>query len=350
MQNPKYNSINEEIKGTLKNWKKVVSEYQKPNKRKAIIQILNSFLPFLGLWVAIYFSLDYSILLSIFLMAVNAFFLVRIFIIQHDCGHQSFFKSKKLNNFIGTVCSVFSFIPYKYWAKTHAFHHGHSGQLEVHDIGDIPTLSIKEYRRLSFWKKLSYRAMRFPPITFVIAPMFYLIISCRLPTISFGNWKKWAWVQFKDNFWIAAAYITAGTLIGWQKFLIVQFSIILLFGIIAFWFFYVQHQHEHGYKHWKKNWDYLLSAIRGATYYKLPKVFQWLTGNIGFHHLHHLSSLIPNYNLEKCYKENRMLNKYVTVVTFKESLGMMFHNLWDEERQKMISFYEYSKMKRMGMV
>jgi len=334
-------TLNQEIKSALSNWKEIISKYQVPNNKKAIIQIANTFLPFLGLWILTYFALKWSILLAIPLFIINTGFMVRIFIIQHDCGHQSFFKSKKLNNIIGTFCSIFSFIPYKYWAKVHNFHHGHSGQLEVRDIGDIPTITVNEYKSRSWWGKLQYRIWRFPVVTFVIAPIYYFIVSCRIPVFSFGNWKKYTYIMIKDNFWIALAYITIGTLVGWQKFLFVQITLVVLFGIIAFWFFYVQHQHEASYKHWKKNWDFLLSSIRGASYYKLPKMFQWLTGNIGFHHIHHLSSMIPNYNLEKCFKENALLNKYVTVVDFKDSLKMIFNNLWDEEEEKMISFKEY---------
>ncbi len=153
------------------------------------------------------------------------------------------------------------------------------------------------------------------------------------------------WNQLKNNIALAVVYITLAYFLGWVKFLLIHFFIVFCFGIIAFWFFYVQHQHEHTYKQWKDNWDYVVAAIRGSTYYKLPKIFQWLTGNIGIHHIHHLSSLIPNYNLEKCMKENKILNKYVTVVHFWESLKMMSHKLWDEERQRMISFREYGRLK-----
>lgn len=333
--------LNKEIKEALKNWKQMVGSYQMPNSKKAVIQILNSFLPYIGLWVAMYFAYDFSLILFGFLACVNSFFLVRIFIIQHDCGHQSFLKSKTVNNIIGTFCSLFSFIPYKYWAKTHNYHHGHSGQLEVRDIGDIPTITVNEYRQRTWWGKLVYRIWRFPVVTFIIAPIYYFIVSCRFPTFTFGNWKKYTLMLIKDNIWIALAYVLCGTLLGWQKFLLIQLTVVVLFGIIAFWFFYVQHQHEESYKHWKKNWDFLLSSIRGASYYKLPRVFQWLTGNIGFHHIHHLSSLIPNYNLEKCFKENALLNKYVTVLDFKQSLRLMNVSLWDEDQEKMISFSEY---------
>ena len=337
--------LNEEIQRTLGNWKELVAQYQIPNNWKAFWQVANTFLPFIGLWILIYFTVQYSILLSIPLFLLNAFFLVRIFIIQHDCGHQSFFSSKKMNNFIGTVCSIFSFIPYKYWSKVHNFHHGHSGQLEVREIGDIPTITVREYLKRNWYGKLKYRLFRFPVTTFMVAPVYYFLIPCRYPTISFNKWGKYMKMTIKDNFWIALSYIIVGTLVGWPMFLLIQLTLVFLFGIVAFWFFYVQHQHEFSYKHWKDNWDFLLSSIRGSSYYKLPRFMHWLTGNIGYHHIHHLSSLIPNYNLPKCFKEKPILNKYVTQITFWQSLKMMNYKLWDEQQEKMISFSEYRRLK-----
>ena len=342
-----HNKLNQEIAESLKHWKEIVKKYQEPDNKKAVIQLLTSFLPYLGLWVLMYFSLQWSIFITIGLGIINAFFLVRIFIIQHDCGHQSFMKSKKLNNFVGYVCSIFSGLPYKYWARVHNFHHAHSGVLETIDIGDIPTLTVNEFRKLSKWGKLKYKTWRNPFVTFVIAPTYYIGLSNRLPIFKFNNWRKEIWNQFKNNILIVGVYVLLAYLIGWKQFLFVQLFLVFVFGIIAFWFFYIQHQHEHSYKQWKDNWNYVVSAIRGSSYYKLPKVFQWMTGNIGIHHIHHLSSLIPNYNLEKCMRENSILNKHVTVVTFWESLKLMSNKLWDEEKQKMISFKEYYQMERM---
>jgi omega-6 fatty acid desaturase (delta-12 desaturase) len=155
--------------------------------------------------------------------------------------------------------------------------------------------------------------------------------------------------QIINNIGIIAVYVALGFLLGWQKFLFVQFSIIGVFMIIAFWFFYVQHQHEHAYFDWKKNWDFLVASIRGATFYKLPRIFQWLTGNIGYHHIHHLNSLIPSYNLVRCSEENPILNKYVNVVTFKDSLKLIHNKLWDESQRRMITFREFYQMEKVGL-
>lgn len=337
----------QEIKRSLANWPEIVKKYQNPDNRKALVQVLNSFLPFLGLWVLMYFSVDWSLWITFALGIVNAFFLVRIFIIQHDCGHQSFLRSRKLNNAIGFVCSFFSSIPYKYWARVHSFHHGHSGQLEFRDIGNVPFLTVSEYAALPWWRKVTYRIFRSPFVLFVLAPISYLTVSNRYPFINFQGWNKVAWSQVINNILMVLVYVGLGFLLGWKAFFLVQLTILFFFGIIAFWFFFVQHQHEETYHKKKEEWDYLVASIKGATYYKLPRLFQWFTGNIGFHHIHHLSSKIPNYNLEKCARENPILNKYVTKITFWESLKCMTNKLWDEQTERMISFREYYRMKKM---
>jgi len=319
--------MDQKILESLKNWKEIVSSYKVPDNRQAVIQILNTFIPFIALWTLMYLSLSWSIWLMVGIGLVNAFFLVRIFIIQHDCGHQSFSSSKKANNIIGNICSCFSSIPYKYWSKIHNFHHGHNGQIEHWEIGDVPTLTVNEYQAKSWLGKLAYRIWRMPFVTFVIAPIYKNLI--------------------KDNILIVSVYVILSLVFGWKKFLIVQLFLVLAFGIVSFWFFYVQHQHERSYKQFRHNWNFILAAIKGSSYYKLPRVFQWLTGNIGIHHIHHLSSLIPNYNLAKCLKEQPILTKYVTTISFWESLKMVKHKLWDEDEGKMVSFKEATRLVNM---
>ncbi|WP_235297682.1 fatty acid desaturase family protein [Portibacter marinus] len=349
MNYPNFSTIDEEIKTRLKNWKEIIENYKTPDNTKAVIQIITSFAPFIGLWILMYLSLSWSIWITIGLGLINAFFLVRIFIIQHDCGHQSFFTNKKANEIIGWICSIFSSLPFKYWAKVHNFHHAHSGQLEVRDIGDVPFKTTEEFRQMSRWGKLKYRILRTPLVLFVISPIYYFAISNRIGV----EWKAVRRIKlrnlFKNNFVIAAVYIGLAWLIGWKEFFIIQFMLIFVFGIIAFWFFYVQHQHEFSYKHWKKNWDFLVSAIRGSTYYKLPKPLQWLTGNIGIHHIHHLSSSIPNYNLPKALKEHKILSEYVTVVKIKDTFKILRSKLWDEELQRMLSFREFYRLEKVRL-
>lgn len=341
------NSIEKEIKETLHNWRDIIKKYQIPSTKKAVLQLVNTFVPFLGLWVLMYFSLSWSIWLTIPLTILAGFFLARIFIIQHDCGHQSFLKSRKLNNWIGFACSFFSAIPYKYWAKAHAFHHGHNGQLEQRDIGDVPFLTVDEFKNLSRWGKFKYRVFRSPLVLFGIAPVAYIAISNRFPFYNLKGWSKARRAMVVNNLLMVGVYTLLGYLLGWKEFFIIQALSISFFAIIAFWFFYVQHQHEETYKQWRKNWDYLLASIRGSTYYKLPKIVNWFTGSIGFHHIHHLAPRIPNYNLAKCAKENPILQKYVTTITFKESLKCAFNKLWSEEHQRMISFREYDRFEKL---
>jgi len=341
--------MDQKILESLKNWKEIVSSYKVPDNRQAVIQILNTFIPFIALWTLMYLSLSWSIWLMVGIGLVNAFFLVRIFIIQHDCGHQSFSSSKKANNIIGNICSCFSSIPYKYWSKIHNFHHGHNGQIEHWEIGDVPTLTVNEYQAKSWLGKLAYRIWRMPFVTFVIAPIYYFSITNRWPTYNkkMKNAKTLLKNLIKDNILIVSVYVILSLVFGWKKFLIVQLFLVLAFGIVSFWFFYVQHQHERSYKQFRHNWNFILAAIKGSSYYKLPRVFQWLTGNIGIHHIHHLSSLIPNYNLAKCLKEQPILTKYVTTISFWESLKMVKHKLWDEDEGKMVSFKEATRLVNM---
>ncbi len=337
----------EVIKEDLKDWAKIVSLYQKPSKVKATIQIVNSFLPFLGLWVLMYLSLSYSYWLTLLLGIVNGFFLVRIFIIQHDCGHYSFFKSRRSCHALGWICGFFSTIPFRYWARTHSYHHSHVGQLEHRDVGDIDFLTVKEFRERSKWGRLRYRIFRHPFILFGIAPVYYMIIGCRIPVINVRSIRNMTLSQQLHNLVLISLYLLLGYFLGWGKFFAVQASIIVIFSIIAFWFFYVQHQHEHTYMQWKNNWDYLVASIKGSTFYKLPRVFRWLTGNIGYHHIHHLNSRIPNYNLVKCEEDNPILTKHVTTIGFWQSLKLMMNKLWDEDSQRMITFRQFYQQEKL---
>jgi omega-6 fatty acid desaturase (delta-12 desaturase) len=329
---------------------KSFQKYTKTDKYKATIQILNSFLPFIGIWVLMYFAYDYSYWLTLLLGVVNAFFMVRIFIIQHDCGHRTFVSNGKVRNAIGFACSLFSTIPYSYWAKSHHIHHSHNGQLELRDIGDIDTLTVNEYKNLTTFGKLKYRLYRSWLVMFLIGPLYYVLIHNRLPLIQMDVFKNEKWKLWLNNVILLSIFLVLGYFLGWAKFFATHFTIVSIFSVIAIWFFYVQHQHEASYKQWKDKWDYLTAALRGSTYYKVPAIFNWLTGNIGIHHIHHLNPAIPNYNLQKALAENPWVNNYTTILGFWESLKLASHKLWDESQQKMITFSEYGKMKKMGVI
>lgn len=326
-----------------------LSKYTQPKTGVAIRQMFNSFLPFIGLWILMYISLDYSYFITFGLGMVNAFFLVRIFIIQHDCGHRSFLKNGKARNIIGFCCSLFSMIPYKYWAKSHHTHHSHNGMLELRDIGDINTLTVDEYRNLSKWGKRKYRLYRSPIVMFFFGPIYYILIHNRLPLIDLPSFKKVKKTLIFNNLALISLFVVLIVCLNWWKFLLTHATVMIIFAVIAIWFFYVQHQHEEAYKEWRDKWDYVTSALRGSSYYKVPRVFNWLTGNIGIHHVHHLNPAIPNYNLKQCIQENPWLNKFTTVIGFWDSLKLASNKLWDEQTHRMITFKEFYLREQLRM-
>ena len=329
----------------LQNWRDVVKKYRTPNPKLAIGQLLTSFLPFFGIMVLMYFTYSISYWITLGLGLLNAFFLVRIFIIQHDCGHQSFFSNTKLNNAVGFICSIFTLIPYKYWSKSHNTHHGHNGQLEpeVRDIGNIQMLTVAEFDVLTPVRKLMYRIYRMPVSLFLIGPSYYILIHNRLPLVRLKSWASARRALWWNNLALVGVYGLLIWLLGATVFVLVHLPLIVIFGTIAIWFFYVQHTHENTYKQWKKNWNFELSAMRGSTYYKLPAPFMWLTGNIGLHHIHHLNSMIPSYNLQRCKRENPIMQENITIIGFWQSLKCMGNKLWDEQQNRMIGFREYYK-------
>ncbi len=335
---------NTEIELFAKQMISTLRDYQKPNNRKAFIQILNSFLPFVGIWALMYWVFDYSLIAYFSLGVLNAFFLVRIFIIQHDCGHRSFVKSGRARDFIGYICSLMSAIPYNYWARSHNFHHSHNGQLDHRDIGDIYTMTVAEYDALSNWKKMKYRFYRSPISMFIIGPFYYLMVPNRYPLNKQKMFKPVYKSIWLTNISIIVLLITLCLLLDPIRVITVYFTVLYLFMVIAIWFFYVQHQHEDGYKQWKENWTQMVSALKGSTYYKLPGIVNWFTGNIGVHHIHHLYPTIPNYYLVEVIKKNPNFSKYSTVLTFWSSLKLMFNTLWDEKHERMISFKEYKRL------
>ncbi len=333
----------EQVLEDLKNWNLMLKKYQIPNTKKALLQIANSFSFYVALLVLQFYLYDKSVLLSATVAILNGFILGRIFIIQHDCGHKSFTRYQTLNDIVGTVCSICTLIPYKYWAKNHSFHHAHNGQLEFSDIGDIECLSTEEYAALSWKGKFWYRIYRNPFYLFTIGGFIYVVLYNRFAFLNNDYFKKVRKSVTLSNMMFIGLYALFAYLIGPGRFLIVQFINLLFFGTYALWFFYIQHQYEHIYKSGKDNWNYVIAAMKGSTYYKLPAVFHWLTGNIGYHHIHHLSPAIPNYNLPKCHRENPVFEKHAHVMNFWESLKTVEANLWDAQRQKMVSFSEYRR-------
>lgn len=345
--NDKNEQIYAQIKEELKDWHKIIKKYQVPSTKKALFHTILTFSMYLSVWILQFWLLknNYSPWWVVLIGIWNGLALGRIFIIQHDCGHKAFTPKQWLNDTIGTICSFATIIPYKYWAKSHDFHHAHNGQLETSDIGDFECLTIEQYNALNWKKKIRYRIYRSPFYFMTLGGPMYVALFNRFRFLKSEYFEKVKNNVTVFNILFLATYVALGALIGWKEFFFVQFVNIAFFGVLALWFFYVQHQYQSIYKEGKENWNYLLSAIRGSTYYKLPRFLHFMTGNIGYHHIHHLSPSIPFYNLRKCSIENPIFQKYCVPITIRGSFKTIFANLWDDANKRMISFRENKKMR-----
>jgi omega-6 fatty acid desaturase (delta-12 desaturase) len=321
-------------------WRTLVARYQQPDMRKSIWQIINSFGGLFLCWLLMYLSLSVGYWLTLLLALPAAGFLVRIFIIQHDCGHGSFFKARRANDSIGILCSLSTLIPYKFWRKCHAVHHAHHAELEERGIGDVWTMTVSEYQQAPWWKRAAYRVFRHPLFLFGIAPTINFVLLTRLPIGGQSNWNRgerasiW-WTNLAIAGWVAAM----SALIGFGAVVMIYLPVIMIAGSVGTWLFYVQHQFERTYWEHTPEWDYTLAALQGSSYYKLPRLLQWFTGNIGFHHIHHLSPRIPNYHLQQCHEQNPLFQRVVHL-TIKSSFQTAWLALWDEERRLLVSFQE----------
>jgi acyl-lipid omega-6 desaturase (Delta-12 desaturase) len=316
-------------------WKKIVARYQTPSIGRAIWQIINTLVPYVALWYLMYLSLAVSYWLVVPLAVLAGAFLVRAFIIFHDCGHGSFFKSQRANHVWGAITGVLTFTPYYHWRWEHSIHHSSSGDLDRRGTGDVWTLTVQEYLESSRWKRFSYRMVRNPFILFVIAPLFLFLIWQRIPNPKANLRERLSvyWTNF-------GLLVIAGGLIwafGWKAYLLIQLIVLMVAGTTGVWLFYVQHQFEGVYWERGEKWDYATAALKGSSFYKLPKLLQWFSGNIGFHHIHHLSSRIPNYHLEKCH-EAEPLFQTVKPITLFASFKSFTFRLWDEQRRKLVGY------------
>ncbi len=324
---------------TGRSWKQIVAPYCKANPRKAWTQLLNSFLPFVLIWYLMLRSLEVSYWLTLLLALPAAGLVMRMFIFQHDCGHGSFFRSQKVNNALGFCLGVLTLTPYSYWRRTHAIHHATSGNLDRREFGDIDTLTVEEYRGLSFWGRWRYRFYRNFFVLTLLGGTVHFVLKHRFPFDIPRSWKKeWASVMW-TNAAIVAVVVVMSLMVGFGRFVMVQAPITVLTGALGVWLFYVQHQFEDTY--WKKeeDWDFTAASLDGSSYYDLPPILDWFTGYIGYHHIHHLASRIPNYNLRRCARENEELND-VTRITVWQSIKCFRLKLWDEEQGKLIGFRE----------
>lgn len=314
---------------------KIVARFQKPCKKRSSWQVINSFVPYLGLVVLMYYSLSISYFLTLGLAIIAAGFLIRIFIIFHDCGHGSFLKSKKAMNVIGAIAGVLTFTPYYSWKSRHAIHHATSGDLDKRGVGDVWTMTVEEYRAADKSLRFKYRFYRHPLGMFVLGPLQVLLIqNRRVPKDADARETR---SILLTNLAIATVVVVSSLTIGFPAYVMIQLPIILIGLSMGIWLFYVQHQFEGVYWERSENWDYVMASLEGSSYYKLPRVIQWFTGNIGFHHIHHLNERIPNYNLPKCHAAVEHLRPIPTV-TFWRSLQAARYRLWDEENRQLVGF------------
>lgn len=316
-------------------WKEIVTKYQQPALKRSLWQLINTLVPYSALWVLMYLSLRVSYWLTAALALGAAAFLVRVFIIFHDCGHGSFFRSRKANDVLGTLTGILCFTPYHHWRWEHAMHHASAGDLDRRGTGDVWTLTIQEYLEASRWKRFAYRLARNPFVLFALAPVFLFLVKQRFPSATAVGRVR------NSVYWtnLAVLGIVAGLslLFGLKTYLLLQVGVSMAAGTAGVWLFYVQHQFEGVYWERGEGWDYATAALKGSSFYKLPKVLQWFSGNIGFHHIHHLNPRIPNYNLEKCH-EAEPLFQSVQPVTLLSSFKAITFRLWDEQRRKLVSF------------
>ena len=324
-------------------WQAVVKHYQQASIPRSIWQVVNTFIPFLVLWYLAYRSLEISYWLTLLLAVPAGGLLVRVFIIFHDCGHGSFFPSRRWNDFLGLVSSLFVLTPYYQWRHEHAIHHATTGDLDRRGIGDIETLTIEEYRALSRWGRLRYRAYRNPLVLFGIGPLYTFMISERF--VGPAAHKRERFNVHWTNIALVLVWMAMMLFVGWKAFLLVHMPVLAITATVGVWLFYVQHQFEETYWEHHDDWEYPLAAMHGSSFYKLPAVLQWFSGNIGFHHIHHLSARIPNYNLPLCHKQNPELQQ-ATVLTLRSSFKCVNLTLWDAEQDRLISFREFYAMER----
>lgn len=319
------------------NWVKIVSKYNYPSPLMSWWQVVNSVVPYFALWVLMVYSLEISYWLTLLLSVFAAGFLVRIFIIFHDCGHGSFFKSERWSKIVGIPLGLLVFTPYHRWHRDHKEHHATVGNLDKRGVGDVQTLTVEEYKNLSKWGRFSYRFYRHPLFLIGLAPLLLFLIQHRIPK-SYMNWKEHMYV-YLSTLTIAIAIFLVIIAIGWKAYVMIQLPVIFIASVHGVWLFYVQHQYESVQWVRTHEWDYKNIALQGSSFFKLPLLLRWFTGNIGYHHIHHLSPRIPNYKLAQCHEENPMFQD-VKPITFFSSLKSLRLRLWDEKNQKLIGFNE----------
>ena len=320
-------------------WTRILLRYREPSRTRSAIELVITAGALTLLWILMWKALEVGYWLSLLLAIPTAGFFVRAFMIQHDCGHGAFFPYRMANDWLGRALSVLTLTPYDFWRRTHALHHANSGNLDGRGIGDIETLTVREYLALPRWRRLGYRLYRHPLVMFGVGPAYLFILQVRFP-VGFmrGGWMPWFSTMATNA---ALAIIIGGMiwLVGIGPFLLVHLPIVLLGASIGVWLFYVQHQFEHTFWAERRSWDLHEAALHGSSFYDLPGILRWFTANIGVHHVHHLCSKIPYYRLPSVLRDHPELSR-IGRITLGESFRCVRLVLWDESRQRLISFRE----------
>jgi len=323
--------------------KKLLERYRSPNQARSALELAITALPLVALWLVAWLLYSFGYWWASLLIGIPAGgFLVRLFMIQHDCGHGAFFSSRLANDWVGRVIGVLTLTPYDVWRQTHAIHHATSGNLDRRGIGDVTTLTVREYRECSRWGRLRYRFYRHPLVLLGLGPAYLFLLQQRLPIgLMRKGWQPWV-SAMATNLALAFLCATLIFLIGIKAFLIVHLPIILIAATIGVWLFYVQHQFEHTRWDETQAWSHHDNALYGSSYYVLPGPLRWLTANIGVHHVHHLCSRIPFYRLPEVMREYPEFGQ-VGRLTLLDSVSCLGLVLWDESRRRLISFSELRK-------
>ena len=333
---------NESAQSEKSRWHEIVTRYARADLKRSLWEMTNTLVPYFALWYLMIFSVHISYWLTLLLSIPTAGFMVRIFIIFHDCGHGSFFKSQKANNALGIFTGILTFTPYFKWRREHAIHHATSSDLDNRGVGDVKTMTVKEYLAAPWWKKIAYRIFRHPLIMFTIGSFLVFAVTQRFPGREVGKRERNS--VWWTNLALAVMIALMIWLVGWKTYLLVQLPVMFLGTSAGVWLFYVQHNFDPTYWERHNKWEFVKVGFEGSSFYKLPAILQWFSGNIGFHHIHHLSPKIPNYKLPKAYKENPIF--HVTPMTLIASLSSLRMRLYDEEKRIMVGWNALKRMRR----
>jgi acyl-lipid omega-6 desaturase (Delta-12 desaturase) len=320
-----------------RSWRGVLDAYAEPRLGRSVLDLATSVVPYLALLVAMTFALRVSVLLSLVLVLPTSAFLIRTFIVFHDCTHGSFMRSRRANDMLGAVLGLLVWLPYRGWQHEHAVHHATAGDLDRRGVGDVATLTVTEYWALPAGRRISYRLFRNPLVMFGLGWCLVLVLKPRF--VPRGARRRVRNSVLATDLMLALMIAALCLTIGWRAYLLVQGPVFVVSGAVGVWLFYVQHQFEDTY--WQKHadWRYDHAALAGSSYLKLPGVLRFFTGNIGFHHVHHLSVGIPNYNLQAAHQGTDRLQA-VPQLTLQQGLRAPRLKLWDERRGRLVTFRE----------